>query len=393
MKPQTDTPPPPPPSWREYFSRRHPPRWWPENEPWPPRSRHWRQRHNPFFRRLGCLFATFSLLTVAALFMIILFILNGLGVIHFSIGQVQWVFPVAGVFLAIFIIIFVLGGRNLRSVSMPLDDLLNASNRLADGDYTARVEEKGPPEVRSLAGAFNSMATRLQLNDRQRRAMLADVSHELRTPLTVIQGNIEGVLDGMYAPDETLLHSILEETQVLSRLIDDLRTLSLAESGTMQFQHEPTDLAALIRETVAAFQSPAQSEGVKLDTALAEGLTLLDLDPERIRQVLSNLIANALRYSPPSGKVRISLTESASSAVVVVQDNGPGISAKDLALIFDRFYKSADSRGMGLGLPIAKYIVEAHGGTIKAESEVGKGTTISFTLPKNSNFLLKSVAK
>jgi len=312
-----------------------------------------------------------------------LFILNGLGVIHFSVSQIQWIFPVAGIFLAFFVTIFVLGGRNLRNVSMPLDDLHNASKRLSDGDYTVRVDIKGPPEVRSLASAFNSMASHLQENDQQRRAMLADVSHELRTPLTVIQGNIEGVLDGMYAPDETLLKSILEETQVLSHLIDDLRTLSLAESGALQLRREPVDLAALIRETVAAFQPPAQGS-LKLETSLSEGLPSLELDPERMRQVLSNLIGNALRYTPPEGKIKISLVESISDIIVSIQDSGPGIPEEDLPRIFDRFYKSSDSMGMGLGLAIAKYIIQTHGGTIRAESEAGRGTTISFSLPKNT---------
>lgn len=365
----------------------HRPPWWPENEPWPPRRRHWRPRHNPFFRRMGCLFAAISLLTVAVFLAVILFILSAIGMVHFSMDQVQWIFPVGGIFLAFFIVILVFAGRNLRSVSMPLDELLNASNRLAEGNYDVRVDEKGPSEVRSLARAFNSMASRLQANDEQRRSMLADVSHELRTPLTIIQGNLEGVLDGMYKPDEARLKSVLEETQVLSRLIDDLRTLSLAESGTLQLQRERTDLSVLIHAMVAAFQSQADAGGVKLTVSLADGVREVDLDPERVRQVVSNLIANAVRYTPRGGEVEVRLTESTSgsdsrrSAVVAVRDSGPGIASGDLPHIFDRFYKSADSRGMGLGLSIAKYIVEAHGGEVRVESEPGRGTTISFTLP------------
>lgn len=391
MNPEPKSQHPDMPDWPGRMSRRnwhrHRPPWWPENEPWPPRRRHWRPRHNPFLRRLGCLFAAFNLLTVAALIAVILFILNGLGVVQFSLDQARWIFPVGGIFLAFFIVILVFAGRNLRSVSMPLDDLLHASNQLAEGDYSVRIAEKGPPEVRSLTGAFNTMAARLQGNDEQRRAMLADVSHELRTPLTIIQGNLEGMLDGVYSADEARLKSVLEETRLLSRLIDDLRTLSLAEGGALQLRREQIDLKELVRETLSVFQSQADAGEVKLTVSLPDDPITVDLDPERIRQVLSNLIANAVRYSPRGGEVELNLAESTAGpdrkrrVEVAVRDGGPGISPGDLPHVFDRFYKSADSLGMGLGLPIAKYIVEAHGGDIRVESQPGRGTTISFSLP------------
>ncbi|HEX8990972.1 MAG TPA: HAMP domain-containing sensor histidine kinase, partial [Anaerolineales bacterium] len=240
---------------------------------------------------------------------------------------------------------------------------------------------RGPAEVRSLATAFNSMAAQLEAHDRQRRAMLADVTHELRTPLTIIQGNLEGVLDGMYVADPARLRSILDETQILARLTDDLRTLSLAESGSLQLKREPVDLVGLMRVTVAAFQSQADSGGVRIDFPAPIGELMLDIDPERIRQVLTNLISNAIRYSPRGSAVRAELSARQAGARVSVTDSGPGIAAADLPHVFDRYYKSADSRGMGLGLSIAKYIVEAHGGQIHAESEPGRGTTIWFTLP------------
>ena len=279
----------------------------------------------------------------------------------------------------------VLSAFYLRRMSMPFDDLLDASNKVAEGDFSARVDERGPREVRSLARGFNSMASRLQVNDQQRRAMLADVSHELRTPLTIIQGNIEAILDGVYPADETRLKSILEETQILSRLVEDLRTLSLAETGSLQLKREPTDIASLIRETVSAFQSQADASDVKMELSLSDKPLSPEIDPERIRQVLTNLISNALRYSPRGSSIKIDLTESNSSAerraVISVEDSGPGIAAEDLPHVFDRFYKSSDSRGMGLGLSIAKYIVEAHGGEIEAESVEGRGTKIWFSLP------------
>jgi signal transduction histidine kinase len=316
---------------------------------------------------------------------VIVFVINGLGIIHLPADQFQGLLPFAGIFLALMIAMVVIAGTNLRRISIPLDDLLAAANRVAEGDYSARVDEKGPPEVLSLTEAFNSMTSKLQVNDQQRRALLADISHELRTPLTIIQGNLEGVLDGLYPADESRLRSILEETQVLSRLIDDLRTLALAESGTLKLRRELTDLAALIREILAGYQTESDTAGVRVEMSLPEGELVIDVDPERIRQVISNLMNNALRYSPKNGLVKISLSRSVSTsgkrAVISVADNGPGIAREDLPHIFDRFYRSNDSHGMGLGLSIAKYIVEAHGGEIKASSETGHGTTISFSLP------------
>ena len=186
------------------------------------------------------MFNMFGLIFIAV---IVGLVLNAFGIVHFSIDQFQWLLPFGGVLFAIVVSMLVLSAFYLRRMSMPFDDLLDASNKVAEGDFSARVEERGPREVRSLARGFNSMASRLQVNDQQRRAMLADVSHELRTPLTIIQGNIEAILDGVYPADEARLKSILEETQILSRLIEDLRTLALAESGALNLKHESTDIA------------------------------------------------------------------------------------------------------------------------------------------------------
>jgi len=214
--------------------------------------------------------------------------------------------------------------------------------------------------------------------------MLADVSHELRTPITVIQGNVEGILDGMYPADEPRLKSILEETQILSRLVDDLRTMALAESGSLQLRREPTALLPLIQEVATGFESQAKEKNISVQTSLVD-VEEMNVDPLRLREVLGNIISNALRYTPPGGDVRVGLKESAvgedRSVTIYVHDSGAGIESADLPHIFDRFYKSSDSGGMGLGLSIARYIIEAHGGKIWAESEIGKGTKISFTIP------------
>ncbi len=345
-------------------------------------------RGQPFFRRMGCVFLVFAFLALTGFFAVLRFILSSFMEVPGvpPIGRPDFIFPLglAGFFVLLAVIFW--GGRTLRRMSMPLDDLLDASNKVADGDYSVRVEAKGPPEIYSLMQAFNSMTERLQVNDSQRRAMLADVSHELRTPITVIQGNVEGIIDGMYPADEMRLKSILEETQVLSRLVDDLRTMALAESGSLQLKREPTNLPQLVREVLAGFDTQADEKELDIGLALADVEEIL-VDPLRIREVLGNILSNALRYTPASGNVQIGLTGSGSgeerSVLVFVQDSGPGIESADLPHIFERFYKSSDSGGMGLGLSIAKYIVEAHGGKIWVDSEPGQGTKISFTLPSS----------
>jgi len=369
---------------RPHFFRRQRPPWWPENEEWPPTRDAWRRvgRRNPFFRRMGCLFFGFAFLAFMGLLATLRLIFTAL---HISppFDRPDTVFPFVFLGFILLIMMITWGIRSLRRMSGPLDNLLEASSKVAEGDFSARLEEKGPPEVRALTRGFNSMAERLQANDQQRRAMLADVSHELRTPITVIQGNVEGILDGLYPADEARLKSIMEETQILSRLVDDLRTLALAESGSLQLRREPTDLGELIRDTVAGFESQANEKEVRVELSLTD-IDEVNIDPQRVREVLSNLISNALRYTSRGGVVKVGLAESSSglerSVLLFVEDNGPGIESADLPHVFERFYKSSDSGGMGLGLSIAKYLIETHGGKIWAESEVGRGTKISFTL-------------
>jgi signal transduction histidine kinase len=201
---------------------------------------------------------------------------------------------------------------------------------------------------------------------------------------------VEGIMDGLYPADEERLKSILEETQVLSRLIEDLRTLALAEGGGLNLKKEPTDLAELIRDTVAGFETQIKENDISLDLIM-DNIEEVNVDPQRVREVLSNLFGNALRYTPNQGVIRVGLVEAGLSsekeALLFLEDNGPGIESAALPHVFERFYKTSDSGGMGLGLSIAKYLVEAHGGKIWAEStmstqgETGQGTKISFTLP------------
>ncbi len=274
--------------------------------------------------------------------------------------------------------------KAFRRVTAPVGEFMDAVERVAEGDYAARVGEAGPRDVRALARAFNGMVARLQSSETERRGLLADVTHELRTPLTVIQGNLEALLDGVYPADAEHLAPILDETQVLSRLIDDLRTLALAESGSLTLHREPTDLGVLAGETAAAFRAQAEAAGVALNVDVSEDLPLLNVDPLRLREVVANLTANALRYTPAGGRVtirgRTADGEPAPGVVLEVADSGAGISAEALPHIFDRFYKSAESRGTGLGLAIAKNLVAAHGGEISVRSMLGEGTVMTVRL-------------
>lgn len=359
------------------FSRQRP-SWWPENESWPPVRP---MRLNRLIRRLGCLFVLFNLIGLGVLVVVIAFIARALGLVQFSFNLTWWTIPFGMTFTLIVLTIMGVGGLGMRRVFIPLNNLLEAAGRVAEGDYTVRVPERGQREVRAAARAFNAMAARLSETDEQRRNLLADVTHELRNPLTVMQGNLEGMLDGVYPADETNLRSLLEETNILARLVEDLRTLALAESGALQLKTESTDLAMLIRDTLAVFQTQADSKSISLTVESAEDLAWVDLDPGRVRQVLINLLANALRYTPAGGTISIRYQQVDRQALLEVQDSGPGIPSNELPHVFERFYKSTDSGGMGLGLAIARHLVEAHGGTITAESAPGEGTTMRITIP------------
>jgi two-component system sensor histidine kinase BaeS len=272
----------------------------------------------------------------------------------------------------------------VRQMAMPIGSVMDAVDRVAAGEYETRVREAGPPRIRALARSFNTMSERLQNHDRLRRELMADVAHELRTPLTIMQGKLEGLLDDVYPRSDAQLQQLLEETHVLSRLVDDLRTLALSESGILKLQREPTDLVALARDVESAFAGEAAARHVALQVDAPAATMPIDLDPVRIREVMSNLIANALRHTPAGGSVALRVGASASHEVSVeVRDTGSGMTADDLAHAFDRFYKGSQSRGSGLGLTIARNLVIAHGGEIRAASEPGRGTTITFTLPRS----------
>lgn len=286
-----------------------------------------------------------------------------------------------------------------RHVSAPLARLSAAARQIAGGDLTGRVPEEGAAEIATLARSFNAMAAALHRAEQNRRSMTADVAHELRTPLSVIQGNLRALLDGVYPLEKAEIATIYDETLVLSRLISDLRELAQAEAGQLSLQQRPTDLTPLLQRSAALFHELAAAQGVTLAVELPDDLPPVLADPDRIGQVLHNLLANALRHTPAGGSitVRAERQNAASSMqnegfhpssfiLFEVTDTGAGIAPDDLPHVFERFWRADRSRsraggGAGLGLAIARQIVEAHGGQIGARSTPGQGSCFFFTLP------------
>ena len=329
-------------------------------------------------RRMAMFFVVGAVLSVVAATFLFWTLATALGAPD-AVGNVA-----RGVALLVILYGFLFTARSLRRLAAPVGDVIEAVGRVADGDLTTRVRERGARDARALARAFNAMTSRLEAGEEQRRRLLADVSHELRTPLSVVQGNLEALVDGVHPADGAHLLAILDETKVLSRLVEDLRTLSLAESGALALHREAIDVGALVRETVESFASRAEPAGVSLEAEVSSGLPEADADPVRAREILTNLIANALRYTPRGGHVTVTARAEDAALLIDVRDTGAGIAPERIGRIFDRFYKSPESRGAGLGLAIAKQLVEAHGGEISATSVLGQGTTIRFTLPLES---------
>ncbi len=364
--------------WR-HQSRERPP-WWPEGEPWPPTRPPWSRGRPRFVRQFVLLLFGVVFLAGVAGTLGVWVAGNAVGGVH--TGNHGPGFPIFFLLLAIGGVVLVV--RRIRRFTRPVGSLIEAAGHIQDGDYTVRVPEWGSPDMRSVARAFNAMSERLEANEKQRRSFLADVTHELRTPLSIIRGQAEGIADGLYPGDAAHITPIVEATQTLERLVDDLRTLALAETGNLKLNREPVDLAVLISDSVASFQPQAQAKSVSLRADVPAGLPTVNADPVRIRSVVGNLIGNALAHTPTGGSITVSAEPAADAVAVSVRDSGAGIAPDLLPRIFDRFVRGTDSTGSGLGLAIAKDVVTAHGGTITAESQPGAGTTIRFTLPKTS---------
>jgi signal transduction histidine kinase len=299
------------------------------------------------------------------------------------VNRAIWLAALAATLVAV-----VVGGVLAYGLVRPIRTLTLATGAVARGQLSQRVSVHSGDEIGELATAFNSMAASLENGERLRREMTADIAHELRNPIAVLQGNLEALLDGVLPPTPDNLQPLLVQTHLLARLVDDLRTLALAEAGQLSLERLPTDPAELIQGVLTQFQPSAEAKGIALSAEVAPGLRPISVDPQRLAQVLGNLLSNALRHTPEGGRVVCRVTQDAAQARVnfSVADSGPGIAPEALPHVFERFYRADRARsradgGTGLGLTIARQLVEAHGGAMWVKSEAGQGAEVGFGLP------------
>ena len=289
--------------------------------------------------------------------------------------------PFAIILFAI-ITIFTLYAR----LGRPLGQIFSAIDSVAEGNLSVRVPEDNSPQFQELIKRFNKMVSELERADQQRRNLTTDIAHELRTPLHIIQGNLEGIIDGVYQPTSEHINNTLDETKLLARLVNDLQTLSLAEAGQLPLHPTRFLLADLLADLTSSFSAQATSLGISLQTNIYDPSKEFSADYDRLNQVLSNLISNALRHTPEGGKISIETEAITSGVRFVVRDTGEGIPAEQIPFIFDRFWRGDKSRtgrtNSGLGLAIAKQLIHAHHGTIEVQSEIGIGTTFIIDLPE-----------
>jgi two-component system OmpR family sensor kinase len=285
----------------------------------------------------------------------------------------------------------VAGALLSRRLAAPLQRLAAAARAVGAGDLSQQVRVEGSAEIAEVGLAFNDMTAALEEEERLRQNLMADVAHELRTPLSVVQGNLRAILDDVFPLDLAEISRLYDETRLLSRLVDDLRELALADAGQLRLNLRPTDIATVLQTTAESFSVAAETQDVSLNVELADALPVVEADPDRLAQVLRNLLVNAVRHTPAGGAVTVSASTRGNAVEVAVSDTGEGIAPEDVRHVFDRFWRADRSRtrgdgspgGTGLGLPIAQSLVEAHGGRIWLESEPANGSVVRFTIPLN----------
>ena len=275
----------------------------------------------------------------------------------------------------------------VRQLTRPLGRLAAAAEHMAEGDLRQEVTVESRDEIGRLADSFNAMSRGLDRSEQLRRRLIADIAHELRNPLAVLKADLQALLDGVYPLTKAQIASLQDETLLLEHLVDDLRTLSLADAGELVLRREPTDLVATLRRFTASRHTIAQAKGVELDLDTPLTPVIVSIDADRIRQVLTNLFTNAVRHTPQGGRITITAQEAGTEVRVAVADTGPGIAAAKLGDVFERFWRADQSRaretgGSGLGLAIAKQLIDAHGGRIHAENQPEGGARFVFTLPR-----------
>lgn len=284
------------------------------------------------------------------------------------------------------VIALILGVVLSRTITRPIRELTQATHAVSEGNLEQKVQVHSNDELGELAKAFNKMSAELMRSVNARKQMTADIAHELRTPLSLILGHAEAVHDGVLPPTKENFEIIREEATRLEHLINDLRTLSLADAGELTMAFQPIEPGRLLQEVTSLYQVQAQKKNISIQLDIASPLSTLEIDPGRMIQVLTNILDNATRHTPEGGTITVSTKETGETIEIVIQDSGPGLPPEEAEKIFERFYRTDSSRqreegGSGLGLAIAKSIVQAHNGQLSAESEPGNGLRVIITLP------------
>ena len=351
------------------------PSWWPAEEPWPPPRPPRPSRR--FVARFAVTISLF-LMTMGAI------LAAGVWAALVALGAISATWELRAGAVAILVLgvgcLFLLG-RAMRHRMAPITALIEAAAQVEQGIYSTRVPERGFRDMRALARTFNTMSERLDRIDTQRRSFLADIAHELRTPLTIISGRVEAMLDGIHPRDDRHLRVVLDHAASLERLVGDIATAALAETGSLPLRLEQVDLVVLLNAVADDFRAAANGAGVTLRVRVDPQATTAEADPARIRQALANLVANALRHTARGGIIEIVLERCPHPTILAVRDVGAGIAPELLPEVFKRFVRGPDSPGSGLGLPIVADIAEAHGGRATIESIPGHGTTVRLQLP------------